>query len=172
MAGLVDELGRAGPAVEAEAGDSIAMGQVVERLRAVTEHLGASRGVRLLVDCLEPSRPAPMALGATRLTQVLVNLVTNATAAAPDHSVVHVQVQRRGAGWTFVVADEGPGVGPGDREAIFQPFQRRTTRPGSGLGLYIVKTLVEAAGGSVTVGPGRRKRGARFVVNVPDIAAT
>jgi signal transduction histidine kinase len=172
LAGLVDELGRAGPVVDDQTGGAIAMGEVVYRLRAVTEHVGASRGVRLLVDCVEPSRRVPAALGATRLTQVLVNLVTNAMGAAPDQSVVHVQVQRRRAAWTFVVADEGPGVGRGDRQAIFLPFERRTTRPGSGLGLYIVKTLVEAAGGSVTVGPGTRNRGARFVVNVPDPVAT
>lgn len=171
LTGLVDELAAVGRGIE-PAPDGLAMGEVVERTRAVTGPSAQARRVALQFDCADASLPTPAALGATRTTQVLVNLVSNAVAAAPEGSTVRVEVARHQTTWTFTVSDEGPGVALDDRQAIFEPFQRRTTRPGSGLGLYIVKTLIDGAGGTIGVHAGDDGRGAHFVVQVPEVPVT
>jgi signal transduction histidine kinase len=92
---------------------------------------------------------------ALRVEQVLSNLIGNAIRHAPPGSTIAVTSAPRPRGFVEVaVADEGPGVAPGDRERIFQPYVRGgdRRRPGGlGLGLAIAKRLVEAHGGSLGV---------------------
>jgi signal transduction histidine kinase len=71
----------------------------------------------------------------------------------------------------FSITDQGPGIPRAERDKIFQRFyqvdrSRSKTRPGSGLGLSIVKHLVHLHGGSIEVADGP-SRGARFVVRFP-----
>jgi signal transduction histidine kinase len=92
---------------------------------------------------------------ALRVEQVLSNLIGNAIRHAPPGSTISVTSAKRPRGFVEVaVADEGPGVAPGDRERIFQPYVRGgdRRRPGGlGLGLAIAKRLVEAHGGNIGV---------------------
>jgi signal transduction histidine kinase len=69
------------------------------------------------------------------------------------------------------VEDDGPGIAPEDRAHLFEPFRRGTHAierriPGNGLGLYVVKHLVEAHGGRVEVDAARRS-GASFTLWLP-----
>jgi signal transduction histidine kinase len=88
------------------------------------------------------------------LRRALDNLVQNALRHAS--SLVRVAVGRRG-GWGYLrVADDGPGVAPGDRERIFRAGDRGSSAPpggGRGLGLAIARDLVEAHGGRLTLDP-------------------
>lgn len=115
----------------------------------------------------------PARADATRMRQVLHNLVGNALKHARGSEVV-VRV-RRGAQATIEVQvhDEGPGISPADLERIFEPYQRvgdseRTS--GVGLGLTIARALVEHQGGHIAVAsePGL---GTAFTVRWPSVVA-
>lgn len=89
-----------------------------------------------------------------RLAQALLNLVTNALIHTPAGTHVGVIASTDADHLCLAVTDDGQGVDPSIRERIFEPFI--TTRPGGstpdgGLGLAVVKTLVEAQHGTVTV---------------------
>ncbi|MCU1378657.1 MAG: putative two-component sensor kinase [Acidimicrobiales bacterium] len=102
------------------------------------------------------------------LARVISNLVDNAV----RHAVrsVRVTLQERGDVVHLTVADDGPGIGAADRERIFDRFVRlddgRSPNGGNGLGLAIVRELVVAHGGIVSVGE-RAERGAVLVVTLP-----
>ena len=72
----------------------------------------------------------------------------------------------------FIVDDEGPGIPPEQRDLIFERFHRLAgnEKPGSGIGLYLVRALVEAHGGTIDVLDGTRGYGTRFVVCIPRVA--
>ena len=85
---------------------------------------------------------------------------------------MRVAVRRSDRGWRFSVSDEGPGLTPADRPRLFQDFARLSARPTGGeksvgLGLAIVRRIVEAHGGQVGVDsePGH---GATFWLTLPD----
>jgi signal transduction histidine kinase len=101
--------------------------------------------------------------------RVLTNLLDNARKYAPADSKVRISVDLEGEMVRFRVADEGPGISPEDRQGIFERFRRLTggsAKPGAGLGLYICRGLVEAHGGTISVGdaPGG---GAEFTFTLP-----
>lgn len=92
-----------------------------------------------------------------KCTQVLTNLVTNAVKYSPKGGLVQVAVRRGAEGTTVVsVKDQGIGISVADRERLFTAFSR-IKRPetegirGTGLGLYIVRNLVEFMGGEVSI---------------------
>lgn len=102
------------------------------------------------------------------LNRVVINLVSNALRFAPPHSAVRLGVESTNEGYVeLTVADQGPGLSAEDRKQVFNRFWRgRNAGTGSGLGLSIVKQVVERHGGTVTVDstPGE---GATFVVRLP-----
>jgi K+-sensing histidine kinase KdpD len=103
----------------------------------------------------------------SQLDQVLSNLFENAARHAPAGSIVTVSL-RDGSERTIELAviDRGAGIGAGDAEHVFQPFWRGAGSRSSGLGLAIVRAIVQAHDGTVTVEdtPGG---GATFVVRLP-----
>ena len=107
---------------------------------------------------------------ADRLAQVLWNLLDNAIKHSPERGRVSVAIYAPpGGGIAVCVEDQGKGLPEGAGEEIFEPFHRAgemTTSPGSGLGLSIVKAIVEAHAGSVRA-ENRHQGGARFVVELP-----
>jgi signal transduction histidine kinase len=89
-----------------------------------------------------------------KLKMLLTNLVTNAIKFTEQGSVT-IAVQRDAGGVEFCVSDTGPGITPEVREIIFEPFRRvepaLRRAEGVGLGLYLVRRLVECFGGRITV---------------------
>ena len=87
-----------------------------------------------------------------RLTQVFVNLLANASKFAPEDSVVRIGADAQGEHVTAWVEDEGPGVPEIESGSIFDRFYRgagQEPEPGGlGLGLWIVKSIVERHGGT------------------------
>jgi signal transduction histidine kinase len=93
---------------------------------------------------------------ASRLGQVLNNLVSNAIKYSPRGSAVSVWAETDADGVRICVADQGPGIPADERNKLFTQFGKLTTRPtegesSTGLGLWIVNHLVELQGGSVGV---------------------
>ena len=105
------------------------------------------------------------------LKQALANLLDNAMKYSADRRKIAVTARREGDGVAVEVADEGIGIAMSERERIFEKFYRigrseTQGRRGSGVGLALVKHIVEAHGGRVTVdgGPGV---GSRFTLHLP-----
>lgn len=113
----------------------------------------------------------PTHMDAEALRSIADNLVENAAKYAPAGTSIEITVEAGRDGWRFSVADRGPGVPASERERVFERFQRggqeetRQTK-GTGLGLYIVRRLVERSGGAVVVRD-RPGGGAIFVASFP-----
>ena len=109
------------------------------------------------------------AVGDERRTwQVVTNLLTNALKYG-NGTPVEVSVDRSGDQVLIGVRDAGPGIAPQDQERIFDRFVRLLQAdgtPGSGLGLFIARSLVEAQGGTITVSSSEGA-GATFCVALP-----
>jgi signal transduction histidine kinase len=115
----------------------------------------AQRGLRL-ESALPAVPPGALRGDAQRLVQVWVNLLANASKFAPEHSAIRVGGEATdGQEYRLWVEDEGPGVPAGDPAALFERFQRadgsEPDAPGLGLGLWIVRSIIERHSGHVGV---------------------
>src|SRR5439155_19333462 len=104
----------------------------------------------------------------SRLEQVVANLVSNACKYG-DGKPIEVRVEAHDGRARLRVRDGGLGISREDRARIFQPFERaggRDRAPGLGLGLYVVRKIVEAHGGRIELEsePGS---GSTFTVELP-----
>ncbi len=137
-------------------------------------------GISLLAPRRHELGPVPegtLTADPDRLAQALRNLVSNAIEhTAPEHGLVRLDVERRGAERVlFVVSDDGPGIPPDQRERVFDRFHRTDAARdrasgGTGLGLAIVHAIVEAHGGRVRAGESAQG-GARIELELPRFAA-
>ena len=115
--------------------------------------------------------PLPAVRGdSERLRQVLANLVDNAIKFSPEGSEVQVTAYANGANVLVDVSDSGPGIPRDQQGLIFEKFGRAKTdggsRPGTGLGLFIARSIVEAHGGTLEVHSAPRQ-GATFTLALP-----
>jgi signal transduction histidine kinase len=105
-----------------------------------------------------------------RLGQVFVNLLSNAAKYAPEGSTIRIGGRPLGGQIELWVEDEGPGVPGSSAGVIFERFQRglgtEPEAPGLGLGLWIVKSILERHGGSIRVERTGEAR-TRFVLCLP-----
>ncbi|MBS2028699.1 MAG: histidine kinase [Deltaproteobacteria bacterium] len=99
-----------------------------------------------------------------QLRQVFVNLIENASQALGETGEVFVEGTREDGRFQVAVEDTGPGVPANVRARLFEPLVTTKAR-GIGLGLALVKRIVERHGGTIVYAP--RERGARFVVTLP-----
>jgi signal transduction histidine kinase len=142
-----------------------------ELVREVQESFVALVGERNLVLAVEPwHEPVVATLDRDKITQVLVNLLSNSIKHSPDGAAVRLRYRPwHGAGVRLEVEDEGVGIPSGREEQIFERFQQLDSgeeRGGTGLGLTISRQIVEHHGGRIWAEPGRA-RGALFVVELP-----
>lgn len=102
-----------------------------------------------------------------RTVQVLVNLLSNAVKNTTEGSIT-LNMQHTNGSLRFVVTDTGVGVPPEKMDEIFERFKKLDAfKQGSGLGLYISRTIAEKMGGSVDIDR-QYTSGARFVFTIPD----
>ncbi len=106
-----------------------------------------------------------------RLEQVLMNLLSNALKYTPSGGSIVVEAKRDGAHVRLVVRDTGKGIGPELIGHVFEMYTQErnyaAARSGLGLGLYIVKRLVELQDGKVTVESDGEGTGSTFTVSLP-----
>ncbi|MFO7633294.1 MAG: ATP-binding protein [Caldilinea sp.] len=130
---------------------------LADAVRVVTPLL-ERRHQELIVEL--PAAPPIVRGDVAQLTQVLINLLTNAIKYSPTGSAVEVVIAHHATqtGSKIVrvsVADEGPGIAPGERVGIFRRFVRHHDNEreqyGVGLGLYVAKTTIVAHGGRIDV---------------------
>jgi signal transduction histidine kinase len=129
---------------------SIEIKDVVDDARGLVEALLRQRRQPLEVDVPDG---VELQGDATRLTQVFVNLIANASKFAPEGSPIRVGARVEGNSVSAWVEDSGPGLPEGDTVGIFERFKRggaQEPEPGGlGLGLWISRSIVERHGGSI-----------------------
>lgn len=147
------------------AGLSLAEGDaaaVAREAAAGCEAVAALRSIHVLVF---PEYELSAKFDRPALRQALDNLLSNALRFAPEGSTVRVDLIREGDHVLITVSDQGPGVPPGEADAIFEPFHRRDRRGGAGLGLAIVAEIARGHGGRAYLAPS--PTGARFALELP-----
>jgi signal transduction histidine kinase len=150
---------------------SLSLSDLLADVDAVVGPLLAQRGQRLRVRF---GRAVPEVLGdSRRLSQVLVNLILNASKFGAANSPIDLTIVCQADAVHLSVGDRGPGVSAEHTHRLFEPYYRDPAsadsgKDGVGLGLSIVKSIVEAHGGLVGV-ESRRGGGARFWFTVPTV---
>ena len=150
--------------------ESIAVDELVDGVLPLVRLSARKSGARIEVDL--PAEPPRLVCDRTMLEQVLLNLTRNGLQAMElatdlDARVLTLRVRVHASGAVaFSVVDAGPGIAPDVAERLFTPFF--TTRgEGMGLGLSLVRTVVEQHGGSLEHGPGPGGRGTEFSFTLP-----
>jgi signal transduction histidine kinase len=141
---------------------------IVRQAVAEAQPRAAAAAVSLTCDA---DAAVPVQADKGRMFRILDNLVSNAIKFTPAGGDVKVSVSQTDGFVRLEVADSGIGIAVDDQERLFERFYRTSTAveqhfPGTGLGLYIARAIVEAHGGSIAVrsGPGE---GASFSVALP-----
>ena len=151
--------------------ESVDLGRLVESMLAAWEPRAAERNVSLVFA--RPRAGTAMVQGAeARLARLLDNLVDNAISFSPEGGLVEIAAVHAGTSVLVTVEDEGPGVPPEEREAIFRRFH--SVRPEadfgrhSGLGLAIARAIAQGHDARIELENRHDGRtGARFVVRFP-----
>jgi len=141
------------------------LNEVVHSTLALVERVLDREAIRIQKD-LDPDG-VPVLGNRTALQQVLMNLLTNARDAMPEGGMMFLRTRREGDLACLEVRDTGPGIPPDLLDRIFEPFfTTKEVGRGTGLGLYVVRHIVEEHGGRVEVdsAPGQ---GATFRVLLP-----
>lgn len=151
--------------------DPIDVADVVAGAVAVARPLLAARRVTLAVSV--PPRPPVLEGQASRVQQVLTNLLANAAKFTAPGGHVELAVEAHGGSAVFRVRDDGIGIAPDLLPHVFEAYRQGTDRQGAGrhgglgVGLAVVKALVELHGGTVTAHSDGHGAGAEFVVRLP-----
>ena len=153
--------------------EAVPPGFVIQRLLHHFDPLAQQQGVALNAPTPPPNLP-PILVDEPSLDRVLSNLLVNALAATPDGGRIQVAAQALDGGQPgeveITVADTGCGLGPEEKDHLFEKFRlSRSKADGTGLGLYICKTLVEANHGRLWV-ESETSRGTTFHLAFPAAA--
>lgn len=140
----------------------------VERAADMLEPLLEEKKLRFVKE-LAPGLPERQ-LDPDRLNQILYNLITNAIRYTHPGTPILLKTEPAGDRVRLTIADEGPGIAPEDLPHVFEQFyrgdkSRNRASGGSGIGLSLAKSFVEAQGGTITA-RNRNQGGAEFVVEV------
>ncbi|NOZ59442.1 MAG: PAS domain-containing protein [Euryarchaeota archaeon] len=144
--------------------EELNLAEVINRAVAATHHLFRQRGMRIELNF---SERLPM-VGSRMLEQVFINLLSNAAKYASTGKRVVVEVEEEEDSYLVKVRDFGPGIPDEFKRAVFERFSRKEKRgvKGIGLGLAIVRRIVELHGGEVWV-EDNSPQGAVFCVRLP-----
>jgi signal transduction histidine kinase/ActR/RegA family two-component response regulator len=150
--------------------DVVQLPRILHDALEVVQAAADAKAIRITVNA--DAEIGPLYADGPRLQQVFWNLLSNAVKFTPEGGAVHVRVRRARNLVEVVVTDTGEGIPDHFLPWVFEPFRQAdgsTTRPhgGLGLGLSIVKHLVEAHGGTITAESGGQGHGASFIVRLP-----
>ena len=159
------------------------------RLRFHREQVDLSKVIEAAVAYIKPSmvarrqniellttRPLPVHGHPAHLVQIVSNLLDNASRFTPDGGTIKLSASREGDQVVITVRDNGLGIAPDALLSVFDPFVQDThaigfNGIGVGIGLTVVRELVEAHGGSVVASSAGRGQGSQFMVTLPVSAA-
>ena len=146
--------------------DRLDLRSTLERAADLYREVAEDKKIAIAIDAPEPVEAS---IDAIRLGQAVNNLVDNALKYTPDGGKVMLAAHNEPEAVVVTVTDNGPGIPVAERDAVFRRLYRgdaSRSQRGLGLGLSMVKAIVEAHGGTVLIddSPGG---GARFTVRLP-----
>ena len=165
---IVRDINRVGLSrAPAKASPACDVAQAIDQARRLAQLHRRAKHMRC--DLAQPEQAvAHIAMDATRLEQILLNLLLNAADAMQGGGATRISWGEDEGGVWVDVEDDGPGVPNEARPRIFEPFM--TTKgegEGSGLGLSVSRQLLDAIGGSLQVADATVLSGARFTIRAP-----
>ncbi len=148
--------------------------ELIERAVATVRHLAEAQGHHLLL-AMAPELPQ-LEADPARLEQVICNLLTNAVKFTPQDGRIELSVGTEGGDLVLTVRDTGIGIAPDFLPHVFDSFAQVDKslvreRGGLGIGLTLVKAIVELHGGSVEARSDGFHRGSEVIVRLPTIGA-
>jgi signal transduction histidine kinase len=150
----------------AAVGRTCSLARQVDLACEAVRPLAQQRGIALRINGIED---APVAIEGDACVQMIVNLLDNAIKYGRENGTVAISGSPRSGEASICVDDDGPGIAAAERDAIFGLRVRGTHtagRPGTGIGLAIVKMIAQRAGGTIRVADSPLG-GARFEVMLP-----
>jgi PAS domain S-box-containing protein len=150
--------------------DRIDLRSVIDSAVETAQPQLAAAGVTLSLDI--PDTPLMLDADATRISQVILNLLTNAAKFTPNGGQVSVIVKTKVERVAVTVKDTGVGIAPEDQEKVFGMFVQlnrdmRRQQTGLGIGLTLVKQMTELHGGNVAVWSAGVGQGSEFTITLP-----
>ncbi|MCJ2186201.1 sensor histidine kinase [Novosphingobium beihaiensis] len=146
--------------------DRIDLSEVARQAAGILGVRAREKGI--VIEAPHPSDQLRAIAEFRRVLQVLLNLIGNAIRYSPENSHIWIRLEDMGERARVIVADQGPGVSEEQQACMFEKYERlgRSGDGGTGLGLYISRSLAKAMGGELSVdsAPGQ---GARFMLDVP-----
>ncbi|MFK4872081.1 sensor histidine kinase [Novosphingobium sp. ZW T3_23] len=146
--------------------DRVDLSELARQAAGILNVRAREKGI--FIEAPHPAENLPAIAEYRRVLQVLLNLIGNAIRYSPEGSQVWIRLEAIGERARIIVADQGPGLSEDQQGRVFEKFERlgRSGDGGSGLGLYISRSLARAMGGDLVVesAPGQ---GARFILDVP-----
>jgi two-component system CheB/CheR fusion protein len=142
---------------------------IVENALETSRPLIESAGHRVEIDL--PAEPLPLEADAMRLAQAVTNLLNNAAKYTNPGGHIRVGARRDGAGIVISVRDDGLGIAPELLPKVFDLFAQapghRHSQGGLGIGLTLVRSMVELHGGTVEARSAGPQKGAEFIIRLP-----
>jgi two-component system, sensor histidine kinase len=140
----------------------IILNEVCENMHALAESSGINLELSSNVD-------EPLVADAGRLSQVLINIISNSIKFSPENGTVFASASANNRYITYRIKDSGPGIPISLRDSIFEMFTQaagENKRKGTGLGLAISKSIVDAHGGKIWFDT-ELEKGSTFYVQIP-----
>ena len=123
--------------------------EMLKTVLALTQGRAKSRGLEIELCC--PPDIGAIAADERRLKQALFNLISNAIKFTPPGGEIRIEAERRESELLLTVADSGMGISPSDQSRMFEKSERGSPPSGAGLGLSLVKSLIDLHGGAVAI---------------------
>lgn len=146
----------------------VSISAILQSIYELTAEWARKERLTIRLEC--PKNIGSIEADERRLKQVLLNLMRNAIAFTPEKGTIILTARRSSGHVEFSVSDTGPGIPKEDQARIFEPFARvqggGQGRGGAGLGLTLVKNIVEMHDGTVTLESAEGK-GSTFTISLP-----
>lgn len=148
--------------------DNVAIYDILQNILGLTEEWARRERIDVKLSCAK--NIGSIEADERRIKQVLLNLIRNAITFTPENGAITIKAKREDDHIVISVTDTGPGIPEKDQARIFQPFERMTTggpgRGGAGLGLTLVKNIIELHHGTVALHSVEGK-GTTFTLTLP-----
>jgi signal transduction histidine kinase/PAS domain-containing protein len=144
--------------------ETVAVEGMLHAVLTLTRERARNREIELRLRC--PSDIGGIEADERRLKQALFNLVTNAIRFTPPGGTVTIAAARDGDDLLLSVADTGIGIRPADQARIFEKFERASRHSGAGLGLSLVRSLIDLHGGTIAI-ESEPDRGTKVTCRIP-----
>lgn len=149
---------------------AVDLAELIGQVRQSMERRISDRGQHLVVAC--PKGPIPIHADIDRLHQIFINLLVNASSYTPEGGTIELLVERQSNEVTVTIRDDGHGIDPELLPRIFDLFTQgdnslaRST-VGLGIGLHLVRRLVEGHGGRIEAHSKGKGKGSTFRIHLP-----